>query len=129
MNKIKTITILAALTLFSCTKKAPDIQTVNYSLKCDYCLITLEDNYFNASKQYAKNQKFVVNGQFNYSFVPQSLDSVTATIAVSVFGNRQMINFAITSGKNKATYNGYLGHNPDIFGESEFEKTIKLKIK
>jgi len=47
-------------------------------------------------------------------------------VFVSVFSPLQKIDFRIQSGKNKVEFTGYLGHNPDVFKESFFDKYLSL---
>lgn len=53
----------------------------------------------------------------------------TLLLAVILFSCSKKIEdsqFRIQSGKNKVEFTGYLGHNPDVFKESFFDKYLSL---
>jgi spore coat polysaccharide biosynthesis protein SpsF (cytidylyltransferase family) len=108
-------TLLLAVILFSCSKKIEDSQLVTYTVKCDYCGIELADT---------KQVYVVKEGTLVYT-TPKT-DTTGAKVFVSVFSPLQKIDFRIQSGKNKVEFTGYLGHNPDVFKESFFDKYLSL---
>lgn len=132
MKKVLLIFIIS-LTITACSKKEhiSDIQTVTYSLRCDDCLIYLEDDKWNRDndQERSKFQSFNVSGQFRYTFVNKNREEVSARIYVSVFSNAQIVELEISESLNgkKEYKKDTLGYRP--FGPSRFEGTLTLRLK
>lgn len=130
INKISII--LLAVLLFSCSKKIEENQTVTYKVKCESCLVYIEDNVWNRYNELerSKNHHFQVNGYFEYTFVNTKLDSVSAKFYVDVFHPNQVIESSITSGSKSVKMKEIFGFFFD--GKKFYDKTdttIHLKLK
>lgn len=87
--------------LLSCKKEtvAPQVQTVDYDVKCNYCSVYIEDNVWNRynEQERSKNQHFNVNGTWHYEFKNEGLDAASLRVFLGSFGGVQHIEASITT--------------------------------
>src|SRR5690606_10992913 len=139
---MKTTQKLAALFIVimsatSCIKEEqimPSEQVVTYSLKCEDCLIQLEDDKWNAGNELerSKNQYFNVKGSFRYQLTNTTgLDSVTAVVSVSVLYPRQQVvylNIWDNQGRSTRVIDT-LGFSHDYRKDDKYEVSVKFPLK
>lgn len=128
------IIAIAAIAMTSCKKEAPiePEQKVTYSVACDYCLVYVEDDIWNADNDQdrSKSQHFNVRGQWKYQWTNASRDSINMRIVVGVFSPRQNIKATITTTDGRSvTFNGALGFDPRITDPQDGETVLTLKLK
>ena len=129
--------IIVIMTATSCIKEEqimPSEQVVTYSLKCDDCLIYLEDDKWNAGNELdrSKNQYFNVKGSFRYQFTNTTgLDSVTAVVSISVLYPRQQVvylNIWDNQGRSTRVIDT-LGFSHDYRKDDKYEVSVKFPLK
>ena len=131
------VLIIVIMSATSCIKEEqimPSEQVVTYTLKCEDCLIYLEDDKWNAGNELerSKNQYFNVKGSFRYQFTNTTgLDSVTAVVSVSVLYPRQQIVYLnIWDNQGRATrVIDTLGFSPDWTKDDKYEVSVKFPLK
>jgi hypothetical protein len=131
------VLFIVIMSATSCIKEEqimPSDQVVTYTLKCEDCLIYLEDDKWNAGNelQRSKNQYFNVKGSFRYQFTNTTgLDSVTAIVSVSVLrGDSQVIYLNIWDNQGRATrVIDTLGFSPNWINNYEYELRAKLDLR
>ncbi|TZF81796.1 hypothetical protein FW774_17215 [Pedobacter sp. BS3] len=134
---MKKLFLLAAIAAATACKKdnepTPEpspAQTVTYAVECTYCLVYVEDNYWNhtSETERGKNQHFVVSGKWHYSFENKGLDSVKMDISVSALQYAQPVKASITTSDNRrAEFNNYLGF--ELTGLYPYDTTLALNLK
>lgn len=137
-KKLSTLlmSIVASLLILSSCSKDADVtpaQKVTYQVECDYCLVYIEDNYWNPASQTerGKNQHFNVNGKWKYEFENKDLDSVEMRIYTGSLNGSQMIKASISTNDNRrVSVSEMFGFNENIL-EPDYptDKIIKIKLK
>ncbi len=121
----------------SCIKEEqimPSDQVVTYSLKCEDCLIYLEDDKWNRYNELdrSKYQYFNVKGSFRYQFTNTAgLDTASAVVSVSVLYPRQQVvylNIWDNQGRSTRVIDT-LGFSPDWTKVDKYELRAKLDLK
>lgn len=121
----------------SCIKKEqimPSEQVVTYTLKCEDCLIYLEDDKWNRYNELdrSKYQYFNVKGSFRYQFTNTAgLDTASAVVSVSVLYPRQQVvylNIWDNQGRSTRVIDT-LGFSPDWTKDYSYELSAKLDLK
>ena len=121
----------------SCIKEEsimPSEQVVTYTLKCEDCLIYLEDDQWNRHNELdrSKYQYFNVKGSFRYQFTNTAgLDTASAVVSVSVLYPRQQVvylNIWDNQGRSTRVIDT-LGFSPDYRKDDKYELRAKLDLK
>ena len=137
LAEILIVIIAAAITSSSCSKEewpTPSEQVITYTLKCDDCLIYLEDDKWNAGNelQRSKNQHFNVKGSFWYQFTNTTgLNSVTGKIWVSALTQGpQVVYLSIRYNQGRSVeVRDTLGYSPDWTKIYDYELSAKLDLR
>lgn len=132
-----TAILIVIMSATSCIKEEqimPSEQVVTYTLKCEDCLLQLEDDKWNAGNELerSKNQYFNVKGSFRYQFTNTTgLDSVTAVVSVSaLYPRQQVVYLNIWDNQGRSTrVIDTLGFSHDYRKDDKYEVTVKLPLK
>lgn len=136
-TKQKLAVLFTVIMAASCIKKEqimPSEQVVTYSLKCEDCLIYLEDDKWNRYNELdrSKYQYFNVKGSFRYQFTNTAvLDTASAVVSVSVLYPRQQVvylNIWDNQGRSTRVIDT-LGFSPNYRKVDKYEAIVKLPLK
>ena len=132
------VLFIVIMSATSCIKEEqimPSEQVVTYTLKCEDCLIYLEDDKWNRYNELdrSKNQYFNVTGSFVYSFDNpiNGLDTASAVVSVSaLYPREQVIRLVIMDNQGRRTsVTDTLGFSPDYRKHDKYEVSVKLPLK